>query len=248
MFNLFLFYRKYFILNLNELFKKIIEITIIFAEKKLLLVLMKLNVFYYRLLFSMGVIYVPIVSLVQKDNEEDNDIHKEIERLINCYGDDVLRVAYIYIKDKHKAEDIFQEVFIKVFKKYHTFKGDSSEKTWLMKITVNVCKDYFKSFWVKRVLLNSDKEEDREVYNENHNSESLDDSIIKSIESRELLNEVMNLSLKYKEVIILYYYQQFTTKEISEMLKLPEGTIRTRLFRARELLRKNVSGRIEYDA
>ena len=191
---------------------------------------------------------MPIVSLVQKDSEEENDIHKEIERLINCYGDDVLRVAYIYVKDKHKAEDIFQEVFIKVFKKYHTFKGDSSEKTWLMKITVNVCKDYFKSFWVKRVLLNSDKEEEREVYEKQYNSESLDDSIIKSIESRELLNEVMNLSLKYKEVIILYYYQQFTTKEISEMLKLPEGTIRTRLFRARELLRKNVSGRIEYDA
>jgi RNA polymerase sigma-70 factor (ECF subfamily) len=58
----------------------------------------------------------------------------------------------------------------------------------------------------------------------------------------------MNLSIEYKEVIILYYYQQFNTKEISEMLKLPEGTIRTRLFRARELLRKNVSGRIEYDA
>lgn len=196
----------------------------------------------------MGVIYVPIVSLVQKDNEEENDIHREIERLIDSYGDDVLRVAYIYVKDKHKAEDIFQEVFIKIFKKYHTFKGNSSEKTWIMRITVNVCKDYFKSFWVKRVLLNSDREEDIESYSEKYNSESLDDSIIKSIESRELLGEVMNLSLKYKEVIILYYYQQLTTKEISEMLKLPEGTIRTRLFRARELLKKNISGRIEYDA
>lgn len=195
----------------------------------------------------MGVIYVPIVSLIQKDSEEKNDIHNEIERLINCYGDDVLRVAYLYVKDKHKAEDIFQEVFIKVFKKYDTFKGNSSEKTWIMKITVNACKDYFKSFWIKRVLLNSDREEDREIYNEECSDQSLDDSIIKSIESKELLNEVMNLPIKYKEVIILYYYQQFTTREISEMVKLPEGTIRTRLFRARELLKKNVTGRIEYE-
>jgi RNA polymerase sigma-70 factor (ECF subfamily) len=195
----------------------------------------------------MGVIYVPIGSLVQKDSGEKNDIHKEIERLINCYGDDVLRVAYLYVKDKHKAEDVFQEVFIKVLKKYDTFKGNSSEKTWIMKITVNTCKDYFKSFWIKRVLLNSDREEDREIYSQEYNDESLDDSVIKSIESRELLNEVMNLPIKYKEVIILYYYEQFTTREISEMLKLPEGTIRTRLFRARELLKKNVAGRIEYE-
>lgn len=208
---------------------------------------MKLNPFYYRLLFRMGVIYVPIVSLVQKDSEEKNDIQREIERLIKCYGDDVLRIAYLYVKDKHKAEDIFQEVFIKVFKKYDTFKGNSSEKTWIMKIAVNVCKDYFKSFWIKRVFLNSDREEDRETYAEEYKDESLEDGIIKSMESKELLKEVMNLPIKYKEVIILYYYQQFSSKEISEMLKLPEGTIRTRLFRARELLKKNVTGRIEYE-
>ncbi|WP_318010960.1 sigma-70 family RNA polymerase sigma factor [Clostridium estertheticum] len=190
---------------------------------------------------------MPIASLVQKDNEEKKDIHKEIERLINCYGDDVLRVAFLYVKDRHKAEDIFQEVFIKVFKKYDSFKGNSSEKTWIMKITINVCKDYFKSFWIKRVLLNSDRDYDREIYNEQYNAESLDDGIIKSMESRELLHQVMNLSIKYKEVIILYYYEGFTTREISEMLKLPEGTIRTRLFRARELLKKNVTGRIEYE-
>lgn len=208
---------------------------------------MKQNPLYYRLIFSMGVIYVPIVPLVQKESEDKSDIHKEIERLINCFGDDVLRVAYLYVKDRHKAEDIFQEVFIKVFKKYDTFKGMSSEKTWIMRITINVCKDYFKSFWIKRVFLNSDKEDDKETYTEDYNAQSLDDTIIKSIESQELLREVMNLPIKYKEIIILYYYQQFTTREISEMLKLPEGTIRTRLFRSRELLRKNVTGRIEYE-
>nr|MBK5236240.1 sigma-70 family RNA polymerase sigma factor [Clostridium sp.] len=174
-------------------------------------------------------------------------MHSEIERLINCYGDDVLRVAYLYVKDMHKAEDIFQEVFIKIFKKYDSFKGNSSEKTWIMKITVNVCKDYFKSFWIKRVLLNSDRDEEREIYNEEYDAQSLDDNIIKAIESRELLHQVMNLTNKYKEVIILYYYEEFNTREISEMLKLPEGTVRTRLFRGRELLKKNVTGRIEYE-
>ncbi|WP_308011352.1 MULTISPECIES: sigma-70 family RNA polymerase sigma factor [Clostridium] len=190
---------------------------------------------------------MPIAFLVQKDNEEKKDIHKEIERLINCYGDDVLRVAFLYVKDRNKAEDVFQEVFIKVFKKYDSFKGNSSEKTWIMKITINVCKDYFKSFWIKRVLLNSHGDYDREICNEQYDAESLDDTIIKSIESRELLHQVMNLSIKYKEVIILYYYEEFNTREISEMLKIPEGTIRTRLFRGRELLKKNVTGRIGYE-
>ncbi|GCD11175.1 sigma-70 family RNA polymerase sigma factor [Clostridium tagluense] len=190
---------------------------------------------------------MPIAFLVQKDNEEKKDIHKEIERLINCYGDDVLRVAFLYVKDRNKAEDVFQEVFIKVFKKYDSFKGNSSEKTWIMKITINVCKDYFKSFWIKRVLLNSHGDYDSEICNEQYDAESLDDTIIKSIESRELLHQVMNLSIKYKEVIILYYYEEFNTREISEMLKIPEGTIRTRLFRGRELLKKNVTGRIGYE-
>jgi RNA polymerase sigma-70 factor (ECF subfamily) len=212
-----------------------------------MIVLMKQISLYYRLIFSMGVIDVPIVHLVQNKSEDKVDIHKEVERLISCYGDDVLRVAYLYVKDMHKAEDVFQEVFIKVFKKYDTFKGNSSEKTWIMRITINVCKDYFKSFWIKRVFLNSDKEDDKESCNDEYSAESLDDTIIKSIESQELLNEVMNLPIKYKEIIILYYYQQFTTREISEMLKLPEGTIRTRLFRSRELLKKNVTGRIEYE-
>ncbi|MGH4124114.1 MAG: sigma-70 family RNA polymerase sigma factor [Clostridium sp.] len=190
---------------------------------------------------------MPIAFLVQKDNEEKKDIQKELERLINCYGDDVLRVAFLYVKDRNKAEDVFQEVFIKVFKKYDSFKGNSSEKTWIMKITINVCKDYLKSFWIKRVLLNSHGDYDREIYNERYSAESLDDTIIKSIESRELLHQVMNLSIKYKEVIILYYYEEFNTREIGEMLKIPEGTIRTRLFRGRELLKKNVAGRIGYE-
>jgi len=193
------------------------------------------------------VIGVPTVHLVQKQSEDKIDINKEVERLINCYGDDVLRVAYLYVKDMHRAEDVFQEVFIKVFKKYDTFKGNSSEKTWIMRITINVCKDYFKSFWIKRVFLNSDKKDDKDSHNDEYNAESIDDTIIKSIESQELLKEVMNLPIKYKEIIILYYYQQFTTKEISEMLKLPEGTIRTRLFRSRELLKKNITGRVEYE-
>jgi len=208
---------------------------------------MKQITLYYRLIFSIGVIGVPTVHLVQKQSEDKIDINKEVERLINCYGDDVLRVAYLYVKDMHRAEDVFQEVFIKVFKKYDTFKGNSSEKTWIMRITINVCKDYFKSFWIKRVFLNSDKKDDKDSHNDEYNAESIDDTIIKSIESQELLKEVMNLPIKYKEIIILYYYQQFTTKEISEMLKLPEGTIRTRLFRSRELLKKNITGRVEYE-
>lgn len=93
--------------------------------------------------------------LVPKENQELEkiDIKVEIERLINVYGEDVLRTSYMYLKDRQRAEDAFQEVFLKIYRKYDSFKGNSSEKTWIISITINVCKDLLRSSWLKRVFL-----------------------------------------------------------------------------------------------
>ena len=75
----------------------------------------------------------------------------DLESMMCTYGNDVLRTAYMYVKNIHTAEDIFQEVFIKADRNKESFRGESSVKTWLIRITVNACKDYLKSAYNRRV-------------------------------------------------------------------------------------------------
>lgn len=170
-------------------------------------------------------------------------MEEEIKRLMNAYGNDVLRIAYLYLKDKHLAEDAFQEVFIKVYKNFDKFKKNSSEKTWIMSITMNTCRDILRISWFKKVLMFKDIDNDSLL----DNCENIDNKVINKIQYKELLKEVMNLPRKYKEPIILYYYEELSTVDISKMLKIPEGTVRSRLFRARTILKSNINGRIEYE-
>lgn len=187
---------------------------------------------------------------VPKDNGMDQDkklnynskpnIDAEIERLMSTFGNDVLRTSYMYLKDLQKAEDVFQEVFCKIYRKYGSFRGDSSEKTWIIKITINVCRDILRSSWIKRVLL-TDK---IGVQNDLTDVES---KIIKKEENRHLFAEVTSLPRNYKEVMILYYYHEFNTAEISITLNIAEGTVRSRLHRGREILRSKLGGGVISD-
>lgn len=179
---------------------------------------------------------------VPKENKSviGHDIEKEIQRLMDHYGDDVLRTSYMYLKDLQNAEDAFQEVFIRVFNKFESFKGESSEKTWIIRITINVCKDMLRSSWLKRVLL-TDKLKEKNIII------GIDNRIIKEEENKILFEEVMALSYRFKEVIILYYYHNYNTTEISRILNVAEGTVRSRLHRAREILKTKLGGRSDWD-
>lgn len=163
----------------------------------------------------------------------------DIERLIHSYGNDVLKIAVLYVKDKSLAEDIFQDVFIKAYEKFADFKGKSSEKTWLIRVTINTCKDYLKRAYTKKVValeeaINCDTTKDTE------------DKILKAESSGFIVDSILSLPNKYKEVLILYYYEQFSTIEIAKILTLPEATVRTRMKRAREMLKTKISIDIEY--
>lgn len=179
--------------------------------------------------------------LVPKENQqlEKADIETEIERLIELYGEDVLRTSYMYLKDKQRAEDAFQEVFLKIYRKYDSFKGNSSEKTWIISITINVCKDFLRSSWLKRVFLTDNVSQEREADN-------VDSRAIRQVENEILFKEVISLKPSLKDVVILYYYQEFSTKEISKILGMAEGTVRSKLHRAREILKDKVDGRVDY--
>ena len=169
-------------------------------------------------------------------HKEDKAV--EIERMIDEYGNDVLRTAYMYLRDNQKAEDAFQEVFIKVFNNYDKFKGDCSEKTWLIRITINTCKDMIKSFWSQKVI-----QEDE--YINNIMDEGIENKAIDNIENELLYKKVLGLPDQHKDIIILYYYHSYSTVEIGRILKIPEGTVRSRLARAREMLKKQIVERSE---
>lgn len=135
---------------------------------------------------------------VPKENNRDRrqNVSEEIQRLMDLYGNDLLRTSYMYLKDMQRAEDAFQEVFIKIYNKYDGFRGESSEKTWIIKITINVCKDILRSSWLKRVLLT-----DKIQYQKS--GLDIENRFIKKDENAQLFAEVLSLQPSFKEIIIL---------------------------------------------
>ncbi|WP_066304513.1 sigma-70 family RNA polymerase sigma factor [Bacillus sp. FJAT-29814] len=165
-----------------------------------------------------------------------SSIKKEtlLEELIETYGNKVLKLAFTYVKDQKVAEDITQEVFIKCFQNWEKFRGDSSVKTWLYSITINTCKDYLKS-WSFRNLLFHDftpKQKDMKDHVLEH--------VLERSQKKELASAVLNLPVKYREVMILFYYENYRVEEISKFLQINENTIRTRLKRGKGLLFKKL--------
>jgi len=160
-------------------------------------------------------------------------IEEIVERLIDCYGTDVYKIAFLYMKDQQLAEDVFQEVFYKVMQSYRKFKHDSSEKTWLIRITINTCKDFLKQNWFRRVTTFGTTEEYVDGLDKSRN-------INKSEFDEELYELILKLPLKYKSVILLFYYEDLTLEEVASTLKLPSGTVQSRLFRGRQRLKKMI--------
>jgi RNA polymerase sigma-70 factor (ECF subfamily) len=178
---------------------------------------------------------------MQKDNPKDlfeNEPGYDIETLMRQYGNDVLRTAYMYVKDIHTAEDIFQDVFIKVSQKLSTFEGNSSIKTWIIRITINTCKDYLKSAWNRRVVPMMDYQEDAII------SETDYDEVEKQDTKDLIKKSVLSLPAKYKDVVLCVYYQDMTITEAAQALNIAEGTAKSRLSRARQKLKSILEGRI----
>ena len=153
----------------------------------------------------------------------------DMERIVGAYGNAVLRMCFLYLKDSHLAEDASQETFLKVYRNYAQFDGTAGEKTWVMRIAINVCKDYLRSAWNRRVSVVEALNEIPAAEDSPHEDDTL-------------LREIMNLKPNYKEVILLFYYQDMKISEIARVLDAPESTVSVRLKRAREQLKKRLEG------
>ncbi len=158
-----------------------------------------------------------------------------LRELIELYAESIKRLAYTYVKNWSAADDITQEVFIKCYEKMEDFRGDSSYKTWLYKITRNKCKDYLKSKWY-RSFFPTDFMPERLGNNEI----STEDQVINKLEDMELSQKVLALPTKYREIIILFYYEQLKMKEIEALTHLNVETIKTRLRRGKKILQKKM--------
>ncbi|TYQ15374.1 UNVERIFIED_CONTAM: RNA polymerase sigma-70 factor (ECF subfamily) [Acetivibrio alkalicellulosi] len=165
---------------------------------------------------------------MKKESLRTDDL---VSEMMNKYADMVYRLAYVMVRNNSDAEDIFQEVFIKLFQSQTPFNDKEHIKAWLIKTTTNHCKNLFKGYWYKNRI-------------------SIDQVVIpvEDPEKKEIIQSVLGLPTKYREVIYLYYYMGFSTEELASILNTKASTIRTRLKRGRGLLKIDLeNGGIDHE-
>lgn len=159
-----------------------------------------------------------------------NSDEMSFEYVIDSYGPRVLKTIFLIVRDKEEAEDIFQETFLKVHKKIRNFKGNSSLYTWIYSIAINECRDRYKYNKLELSL-------DETIL---HTKENTGDKLQKEIDKQVVRNEILKLSSIYREALVLFYYNDMSISEISKVTGEKEGTIKCRLSRGRNILKKSL--------
>lgn len=152
---------------------------------------------------------------------------QEVDRAIELYADMIRRLCMIHLKNYSDSEDIFQTVFLKYVLSSAVFENEEHEKAWFIRVTVNACKDLLKSFFRSRTVSID------ELVNE---PEALTD------DNTEVLDAVLALPSKYRNVVYLYYYEGYSAGEISRILGKNVNTVYTLLTRSRRLLKDMLGG------
>ncbi len=158
----------------------------------------------------------------------DNRLEERIGQMIQTYEKDLLRLCCMYLKDRTTAEDAVQETFVKAYRNLKNFRGESNEKTWLVRIAINVCKDMQRTAWFQNLgrMVNLD-----------------DVKLPQETEVRsEVVEQIMSLPKKLKEVVLLFYYENMNQSEIAEALGVSVTIVHRRLNKAREALRLLLQG------
>ncbi len=153
------------------------------------------------------------------------DLSAYYGQLYELFATDVLRMCYFYLADRQKAEDVVQDVFVRLMTTNPTLQP-GKEKAWLLKVAMNRCRDLWRGAWLKRVVLGSPAFE----------LVPAPDEFSQIGDRQEMMNAINKLPAMFKEVILLHYYQGYGISDIAEMMELPEGTISSRLSRARKKL------------
>ena len=162
------------------------------------------------------------------DREEKDYV---LDKIMIEYGNELVRLAFSYVKDAEIAKDIVQNTFVKCYKNLDSFRFDAQIKTWLYRITINECKDYLKSWNYKMVQVKSFIHETAKSI-----LPSTEKTVIDKFNNEEIKSTISSLPKVYREVVYLYYYNSLSTEEIAKVLDIPSNTVKTRLRRAKQRL------------
>lgn len=158
-------------------------------------------------------------------NSDDNTF----DYLLDLYGDDILRFCYIKTGELETAQDLTQETFINIYKYIKKFKGKSSLKTWIYKIALNCCREYFrkhKSTYSIEDIAYSDVKDDFD----------LEETILDILDNEMIIDSLSKIKDDYRDIIYMFYYKEFTIKDIAKILEEKENTVKTKLRRGRSQL------------
>ena len=150
---------------------------------------------------------------------------QEANRAIERYSDTVRRLCMVHLKNYADTEDIFQTVFLKYVLSSVSFESDEHEKAWFIRVTINACKDLLKSFFRSRTISLEEVLEQPSKLAPDH---------------REVLEAVLSLPQKYRDVVYLHYFEDYTAPQISRILGRNENTVYTLLTRSRKMLREKL--------
>lgn len=157
---------------------------------------------------------------------------ERIGALIEKYGDMILRLCYTRLGNMPDAEDSAQDVFLKLIEKLPEFTDPEHEKAWIIRVTINTCKTKLRSFQIRRTEPIEDV--DIPVYDKTETDSGV-------------LAAVMSLPVRYRTVVHLYYYEEYSTPEISKLTGKPEPTVRSELSRARKKLKEILGGGYDFE-
>lgn len=152
---------------------------------------------------------------------------EELSRAMEAYADMVRRICFLHLKNKYDTEDVFQNVYLKYLLHEKPFESGEHEKAWFARVAINACTDHLRYASRRKWMPLDVIEEESEVLDEM---------------SSEVLEVVLSLPEKYRNVIYLYYYEEYPAVEIARILGKRENTVYSWLSRARELLRERLGG------
>jgi len=154
-----------------------------------------------------------------------NEQREQLEKLMEEYGTQLLRMCAVYLRDADLAQDAVQDTFIKAYRHLPAFRGKCSVKSWLMGIAINTCRDYLRTAWFRHI----DRRTDSDALPETPAPNEFKDHTV--------LAEVNRLPKRYREVILLRYYQGMKLKETADALQISTSSVKQRMKRANAILR-----------
>ncbi|WP_235616030.1 sigma-70 family RNA polymerase sigma factor [Metasolibacillus fluoroglycofenilyticus] len=155
-----------------------------------------------------------------------------LKEIMNLYTESLIRLAYYYVKDRQVAEDIVQEVFIKIYHHPDKYEERGQLQAYLYKMTANKSKDYLRSWSYKKVQLQN------KIFPSTSKMEP--DELVRKDEEAIVAEAILELPLKQREVLIYFYFNEMNIKDIASILFIPESTVKTRLRRGKELLKNKL--------